>query len=102
MRILVYPHAMEIAGSQLNAVQLAGAVRDLGHEVLVLAEPGPMIERVRDLELEHLSIPMVRGWPSMKVSMKLVRLVRDRRIDLVHGYEWGPVVETFFGPTLRY
>src|SRR5205807_398251 len=37
MRIIVYPHAMEIGGSQLNAIQLAGAVRDRGHEVVVVA-----------------------------------------------------------------
>ena len=35
MRVLVYPHSMEIGGSQLNAVELGGAVRDLGHDVVV-------------------------------------------------------------------
>ena len=29
---------MEIGGSQLNAAQLAGAVRDRGHEVIVIFE----------------------------------------------------------------
>ncbi|WP_424627918.1 glycosyltransferase [Bradyrhizobium sp. SYSU BS000235] len=101
MRVLVYPHAMEIGGSQLNAVQLAGAVRDLGHEVIVLSEPGPMVDRVHALDLEHIEIPMLRGWPSARIARTLVRVVRDRRIDLVHGYEWGPVMEAFFGPKLR-
>ncbi len=102
MRVLVYPHAMEIGGSQLNAVQLAGAVRDLGHEVIVLSEPGPMVERVLDLGLEHIQIPMLRGWPSAQICSRLISVVRERRIDLVHGYEWGPVIEAFFGPKLRY
>jgi len=47
---------MEIGGSQINAVQLAAAVRDLGHEVIVLSEPGPMVDCVRTLALEHLEI----------------------------------------------
>jgi glycosyltransferase involved in cell wall biosynthesis len=93
---------MEIGGAQLNAVQLAGAVRDLGHEVIVLSEPGPMVDRVHDLGLEHIEIPMQRGEPSAYVRAKLLGLVQKRRIDLVHGYEWTPIVEAFFGPRLRY
>nr|WP_042177649.1 glycosyltransferase family 4 protein [Kibdelosporangium sp. MJ126-NF4]CEL12736.1 glycosyl transferase, group 1 [Kibdelosporangium sp. MJ126-NF4]CTQ93496.1 glycosyl transferase, group 1 [Kibdelosporangium sp. MJ126-NF4] len=102
MRILVYPHAMEIGGSQLNAVQLAGAVRDRGHEVIVLSEPGPLVERVRELGLEHIEIPRERRNPSPEVLATLVRTVRKRRIHVVHGYEWPPVVEAFFGPGLRW
>ena len=98
MRILIYPHSMEIGGSQLNAVQLAGAVRDLGHEVIVLSEPGPLVERVRGAGLEHLEIPLNRRRPSPEIIGKLVRLVRERRVDVVHGYEWPPVVEAFVGP----
>ena len=101
MRILVYPHSMEIGGSQLNAVQLAAAVRDLGHEVIVLSEPGPLVERVRGTGLEHLEIPLHRRRPSPGVVGRLVRLVRERRVDVVHGYEWPPVIEAFFGPGLR-
>lgn len=102
MRVLVYPHMMEIGGSQLNAVQLAGAVRDLGHEVIVLSEPGPMVERVRALGLEHIEIPRLRGVPSAMVSRRLARVVRERQIDVVHGHEWSSVIEAFFGPALRY
>ena len=43
MKVLVYPHSMEVGGSQLNAVQVAGAVRDRGHEVIVISEPGPLV-----------------------------------------------------------
>ena len=55
--ILVYPHTMEIGGSQLNAVQLAGAVRCLGHEVIIVSEAGPLVQRVREMRLEHVEIP---------------------------------------------
>jgi glycosyltransferase involved in cell wall biosynthesis len=102
MRILVYPHAMEIGGSQLNAVQLAGAVRDRGHEVIVLSEPGPLVARVHDMGLEHLEIPLRRRRPSPEVVGRLVRVVEQRKVDVVHGYEWPPVVEAFFGPGLRH
>src|SRR5205823_8238657 len=102
MRIIVYPHAMEIGGSQLNAVQLAGAVRDRGHDVLVLSEPGPLVDHVRALGLEHIAIPERRRRPSVGVIGTLNRLVAERAVDVVHGYEWPPAVEAFFGPRLRH
>jgi len=101
MKIIVYPHAMEIGGSQLNAVQLAGAVRDRGHEVIVVAEPGPLVDTVRGLGLEYVPIPEKRRRPSAGVAGLLTRLVRSRSVDVVHGYEWPPAVEAFYGPRLR-
>jgi glycosyltransferase involved in cell wall biosynthesis len=100
MRILVYPHTMEIGGSQLNAVQLAGAVRDHGHEVIVMSEPGPLVERVRKMGLPFIEIPLHRRRPSPKVVRRMVRAVRDLRLDVVHGYEWPPIMEAFLGPAL--
>ncbi len=101
MRIVVYPHTMELGGSQLNAIQLAGAVRDRGHEVIVLSEPGPLVDRIRAMGMEHIEIPADRRRPSPEVIGKLVRLVRDRRVDLVHGYEWPPIVEALVGLGFR-
>ena len=101
MRILVYPHSMEIGGSQLNAVELAAAVRDRGHDVVVFGEPGPMVDVVRAAGLEYLPVPARRRRPSGQVTARLVRLVRSRGVDVVHGYEWPPGVEAFYGPRLR-
>lgn len=97
MRIVVYPHAMEFGGSQLNAIQLAGAVRDRGHEVIVLSEPGPLVEAVRTIGLEHVEIPLSRSRPSPQVLSRLMHLARERCVDVVHGYEWPPVLEAFLG-----
>jgi glycosyltransferase involved in cell wall biosynthesis len=101
VRVLVYPHSMEIGGSQFNAIELGAAVRDLGHEVLVVSEPGPLVETVRDLGLEHLTIPLRRRRPSTRVIGRLIDEVRRRRIDVVHGHEWPPAVEAFLGPLMR-
>ncbi|UJW33684.1 glycosyltransferase family 4 protein [Saccharothrix sp. AJ9571] len=93
MKVLVYPHAMEIGGSQLNALQLAGAVRDLGHEVTVLSEPGPLVDYVRELRLPHVEIPLHRRRPSARVARRLGGLIDELGIDVVHGHEWPPVLE---------
>jgi glycosyltransferase involved in cell wall biosynthesis len=96
MRVLVYPHAMEIGGSQLNAIELAGAVRDLGHEVVVAGEPGPLVERVRDAGIEHVPLDPSRRRPSPSTVRLLRRLVAERGFDIVHGYEWPPGLEAFY------
>ena len=102
MRVLVYPHAMELGGSQLDAIELGAAVGNRGHEVIVVSEDGPLVETVKRLGLEHVRLnPRVRRRPSLHAAAQLVRLAQERRLDLVHGYEWPPGLEAFSGPWLR-
>jgi glycosyltransferase involved in cell wall biosynthesis len=101
LRVLVYPHAMEIGGSQLNAIEIAAAVRDRGHRVAVVSRPGALVETVRRLGLSHFPLdPRARRLPSPRAAIHLTSLVRRHRIDVVHGYEWPPTVEAFAGPRL--
>ncbi|MCK1735542.1 glycosyltransferase family 4 protein [Bradyrhizobium sp. 138] len=95
MKVLVYPHSMELGGSQLNAVQLAEAVRDLGHDVTVASETGPLLDRVKDTGLRHIEIPRHRARPSPRVGQMLRSIVNERSVDVVHGHEWPPIVEAF-------
>jgi glycosyltransferase involved in cell wall biosynthesis len=93
LNILVYPHAMAMGGSQLNAIELAAAVRDFGNDVTVVSEDGPLVRLVRELDLPHLTLPERRRRPSPTVARQLRRLVREQGIDVVHGYEWPPALE---------
>jgi glycosyltransferase involved in cell wall biosynthesis len=102
VKVLVYPHTMEIGGCQLNAVETAGAVRDRGHDVSVISRPGPLVELVRQLGLTHIPLdPRAHKRPSPRAAAHLTRLVREQKFDVVHGYEWPPGVEAFAGPGLR-
>ncbi len=94
MRILVYPHELGLGGSQLNAVELAAAVRDLGHEVAIYGRPGSLADRIDELELEVVESPLEPGRrPSQRVIRHLRALVRQRSFDIIHGYEWPPILE---------
>lgn len=93
MRILVYPHTMEIGGSQLNAVELAGAARDRGHDVMIYSEEGPLLDTVRHLGLPHVLRRESFTTPGVGTSWDLRRVISERGIDIVHGYEWPPVLE---------
>jgi phosphatidyl-myo-inositol alpha-mannosyltransferase len=102
VKVLVYPHTMEIGGSQINAVEIAGAVRDRGHEVTVVSRPGPLVQTVKELGLPHVTLdPRASRTLSRRALAHLTSLVREQGIDVVHGYEWPPVAEAVLGPRLR-
>ena len=92
-RVLVYPHSMEIGGSQLNAIDLARQYCLNGHDVTILAEPGPLVRQVLDSGLELIEIPLSRRRPSVDVVKQIRALVRTRGIGVIHAFEWPPIVE---------
>ncbi len=100
MKILTYPHSMEIGGSQLNAIELAAAVRDRGHEVVLLSGSGPLVQTVRDLKLDHILLDEPCRPLSPRFLGQLTRLVAKHRIDVLHGYEWPPAMALHLGPQL--
>ena len=94
MRVLVYPHDLGIGGSQMNAIEIAAATRDQGHEVLVYGRPGVLNKRIEELGLEFVApVPPPSHRPTLRVVRDLRRLIKHRRIDVVHGYEWPPILE---------
>ncbi|MCR1160105.1 glycosyltransferase family 4 protein [Paenarthrobacter sp. UW852] len=100
MRVLVYPHELGMGGSQINAIELAAAVRDLGHEVVVFATPGVLLERVAELGLDFIEAPVRRQSVDPGTVRRLIGAVDQRGIDMVHSYEWAPSLDAFFGPAL--
>lgn len=100
MKILVCPNSLNLGGS-LNAVEIAAAVRDRGHEVTMLAPDGPLLADVRQRGLEYVPLERGRRRPSARAAAQLTELVRRRGIDVVHGYEWPAAVEACAGPRLR-
>lgn len=98
MKVLVFPHHLEIGGSQVNAIDLAAAVRDLhGHDVVLLATPGPAGELVRERGLRLLEAPRPRVHPSPAMMSSLRRVVAEERIDLVHAWDWPQCLDAFYG-----
>jgi glycosyltransferase involved in cell wall biosynthesis len=69
---------------------LAQALREAGHEVLLVSPPGPYGERLRALGFRWEAAPMDRRslnpWRELQLVDWLRRLCRRERIDLVHGF----------------
>jgi glycosyltransferase involved in cell wall biosynthesis len=93
MRAIVYPHDLATGGSQLIAIDCAAEVARLGHEVVVVGHPGPLVDRIDLLGLEFVALPRPRLRPTPSIVSALRREVRRRGIDVVHGYEWPPTLE---------
>ncbi|WP_426184823.1 glycosyltransferase [Microbacterium sp. TWP3-1-2b2] len=93
MKILVYPHDLNMGGSQTNAIELAAAVTALGHECIVYGRRGSLCTRIEELGLEFVESPDPGRRPSLSIARDLRALVRSRGIDIIHGYEWPPGLE---------
>ena len=69
---------------------LAMALRDAGHEVLLLSPPGPYGEKLRALGFRWLPAPMERRSLNPLRELALVNwlraLLRKEQVDLVHGF----------------
>ncbi|MEU3848032.1 glycosyltransferase [Micrococcus terreus] len=95
MNILVYPHDLGMGGSQINAIDLATALRDEGHDVAIFGPDGVLVDRLRQKGLEFIQAPSPRIRPTPAIIRALRQLIRERSIDVVHGYEWPPALEAF-------
>lgn len=71
-------------------LSLARALRDAGHEVLLLSPPGPYGEKLQALGFRWLPAPMQRlslnPLRELALLFWLYRLLRSERIDLLHGF----------------
>ncbi|MFL6127520.1 MAG: glycosyltransferase family 4 protein [Mycobacteriales bacterium] len=102
MKVLVLPCSLQIGGSEINAVDLAAAVQQRGHDAVLFGRPGPLRERAR-----HLGVRVVdartpeRLRPSPLAALELRTVVRRERPDLVHVYEGYSCTEAFYGVGFR-
>jgi L-malate glycosyltransferase len=100
MRILVCPHSLAIGGSPINAIDLAAAVTELGHETIVHAPPGPLVEYVAAKGLRYVPARPAHVRPSPARALEVARLARREGADLIHAYEWPPCLDAYFGARL--
>ncbi|MWV47902.1 glycosyltransferase [Rathayibacter sp. VKM Ac-2803] len=100
MRILTCLHTMEVGGSQINGIELAGRMAALGHEAVVYGPRGDLTPLVAELGLDWEEAPEKGPHVSARSMARLRRIVRERGIDLIHAYEWAPTLDSAFGPYL--
>jgi glycosyltransferase involved in cell wall biosynthesis len=97
MKILVFAHRLEVGGTQVNAIELTAALRDLhGHEVVLFATPGPMVKLAEEKGLRYLPAPDACVHPSLARMRALRDAVRRERPDLIHVYDWPQCLDAYY------
>ena len=100
MRILVYPHDLGIGGSQINAIDLAAGVAEAGHDVVVYAVPGPLVDYIKQRGLRYIPARRLRYRPAPSRIVQLAAIAARERIDLIHAYEWSTCLDAYYGAGL--
>jgi glycosyltransferase involved in cell wall biosynthesis len=88
MRIFFLSTSMGMGGADSQLLSAAQELRSRGHEVLIvsLTPLGPMGLEARSLGIPTESLEMRRGFPDPRGLLRLVRLVRSWRPDVVHSH----------------
>jgi glycosyltransferase involved in cell wall biosynthesis len=103
MRVLVFPASLGLGGSQFNAVEIARAIGERGHEVTIFGPDGALRQVIDAAGLPFVAAPpRPKVRPSPSVMRRLTATVRRLDIDIVHGYEWPPILEAAYGPYVRH
>ena len=97
MKILVFGDRLDVGGTQVNAIELAAALRDFhGHEVVYFATPGPMLKYAEEKQLRFLPAPDAHIHPSFPRMPALYNAVRRERPDLIHVWDWTQLLDAYY------
>ena len=87
LRVLqLYPKADYFTGAAIQLRELARGLAQRGHLVTIATPPGPLGRRLATAGVDHVSLPMRRAW-DVRTVWRLHRLVRERRIDVIHAHK---------------
>jgi glycosyltransferase involved in cell wall biosynthesis len=100
LRLLVYPHDLSIGGSQINAIDLAAAAAEAGHDVIVYGRPGPLEGYIEKRGLRFIAAHRLKYRPAPTRIAQLAAIAKRERLDLVHTYEWPTCLDAYYGVSL--
>jgi glycosyltransferase involved in cell wall biosynthesis len=88
MRILFLSTSMGMGGADSQLLAAARVMLSRGHDVIIvsLTSLGPMGLQARNVGIRTESLDMRRGFPDPRGLMRLARLVRAWRPDVVHSH----------------
>lgn len=103
MRILVHLNSLELGGTQINAVDFAGALRARGVESLLVGDRASQRGGPSLLDIAAAKGVRVKPYDAapgvFAHARQLTRFADDFGADLVHVYgSWGGGRPTFWGP----
>jgi glycosyltransferase involved in cell wall biosynthesis len=87
MRILQVCSARTLGGGERHVAALANGLADRGHTVFAALSPhSPLAEMLVRLPAENLFTIRMRNALDIASALKLARVIRERKIDVVHAH----------------
>ncbi len=82
---------MNVGGTELNAVRTAERLDRSRFDVQVvcLQDRGPLLERYAEagIPVHPLPIANLYGWRTLRQGMRLARLLREEKVDILHAHD---------------
>jgi glycosyltransferase involved in cell wall biosynthesis len=91
IRVVYCIDNMQVGGTELNAVRTAERLdrRRFSISVVCIRESGPLMARYKDAGIPVHTFPMTSllGFRAVQQAVRLVRLFRSERTDIVHSHD---------------
>lgn len=102
IRLLQITHDLAIGGLQQVVVNLCKTIdrRQFDIEVLCLRTLGEFVPDVEALGIPVMLLPQKADGPDYLAFRKVARILRDRRIDVIHTHNTQPLVDGVIGGLL--
>lgn len=86
MNILHLVPAMESGGVETGTVDLALALKKLGHTVVVISNGGRLVKLLEGGGITHIRLPIHKKSPlSLFLVPEIARIIKSHEIDIVHA-----------------
>jgi glycosyltransferase involved in cell wall biosynthesis len=92
LKILQVLPKLEIGGAERVVVEICEAITAAGHDALIACETGPLAQAALRAGAEIIDMPLDTKSPLAlrRNARRLVKLIKDRRIALVHAHSRAP------------
>jgi len=86
MRILQMVPALDSGGVETGTIDLAKALKKMGHEVFVMSSGGELVKELVKAGIEHVTYPIhVKSVSSLFLVKAVADFIRRERIEIVHA-----------------
>ncbi len=77
---------MEVGGVERGVVDLARAMKKLGHETVVISSGGQLVGELEKMNVQHYVLPVhKKSLTSLALVSGIARVIERERVDIVHG-----------------
>ncbi|MFA7001538.1 MAG: glycosyltransferase [Candidatus Omnitrophota bacterium] len=86
MKVMQVLPTLEVGGVERGVIDLARAMKRLGHETVVVSAGGPLVAELKRLGVPHYELAVHRKslW-TLRLVPRLAEIIRKERVDVVHA-----------------